>query len=494
MARKAKTCELYFPAALSAAGGSLRWPKKPQPGQSVKPQIDYESEIAALIKLELLWRPSIAIRPLDLFNNLALAGFFVSHELECRRLVEADLIRLCSWVVGDFRTMLEEWAFGRGPEQPMHWCHLTPERQKEYDEACRKRRLKESPNLENYLHLSEHSLDIDRLVELFDRIFPSNKIVTVSFEHETQTNLFSRRVEREWSRYLSQRRQNGPPPTAVTTIVEKTLEDCSKDYARMRLYYTALEELLDYPNLRRDFVLSDLLAEINATKCFVLNEVYFNEYKEMRGLLPASAASTKRIVVNRDVSRVWLPEERHPLQSADDYMKQSDSILSEAFVPLEFISFEEIVEMHCSSREECLAFQSSMQALEELESGFPAVNVSQNKINEVVATHLKHLKTCIQLGLKRRNLQDWTEAFVAEVFTGFHPAKVSALVAAPASFSVAHAIANSATAQGYIGLIISGLFIFRLYSKSSTYQWKQFEASLSKHITDQLSDSLPESN
>src|SRR5881628_1973714 len=48
-----------------------------------------------------------------------------------------------------------DWAL-RNPNEPMHWHHLVPEKQKSYDLASRDGKIRDLRSLETHLDLREH--------------------------------------------------------------------------------------------------------------------------------------------------------------------------------------------------------------------------------------------------------------------------------------------------------------------------------------------------
>src|SRR5260370_39865008 len=93
--------KVNYLAALDTGNASIRWPQKDSlyAGQH---QESFSREIERILKLNLMWRRSVALRHFDVFDNLALAKFLNQNETVCNKLSQAGLLLLCSPKTGSF--------------------------------------------------------------------------------------------------------------------------------------------------------------------------------------------------------------------------------------------------------------------------------------------------------------------------------------------------------------------------------------------------------
>ena len=482
--REASSREIYWLATLDSANAAVRWPQKHVRTAANRRRND-NKEIATLLKLELLWRRPVAVTLPDLFNNLALAKFIRDHKYDCMRLADAELLQGSSWIAGDLHSGLDDWVFGRGPGQPMHWHHLSTDRQTNIDEASRRGLVSDLNSLASYLYLEEHDLSLEEMVRLYDSIFPARKIVVVRAAESSLQRLFPKRVEMKWVESLRKREQLGPPTTAATILVEKALEKCWLAKGRRRLFYTTLEELPSVTPYSSEAELTALKGEVTDAQCFVVNDAYYDEYEECSHFENGMPVEGSTILTSRDITNVWLPEEI--IQPNPSVTAEQDRIISKAFAPIELITFEDVVEFHQGSADEYKEFQASINRLHSLHSRGRTEEVSETEIREAAKKHIEILHDCVQGRLKQRHAINWTEGTVAEVFVGTETSKLH-WRGELATDALAHDLGRSMLSQTAIGWIASGLLNFVLHRKTPSYHWKQFAASFGGHVRQRLSE------
>jgi len=171
-------------ATFDSGNASIRWPQK-DAARANEDQKMADAEFRRAIITNLLVKPFVSLRHTELFDNLALAKFVSRHHLILKRMCEAGLVRICSQIAAPWEEICSNWAI-RNPQKPMHWHHLTPERQRSYDLASRNGQISDLRSMEACLWLHEHkdarghTLNLDNLVKIYDEIFPEHRIIVTS--------------------------------------------------------------------------------------------------------------------------------------------------------------------------------------------------------------------------------------------------------------------------------------------------------------------------
>lgn len=457
-------------AALDTGNASIRWPQKESTAAG-RLQNQYDEQIERILKLNLMWRPSIAVRHFDLFDNLALAKFVVRNETLCRDLSLAGLFRVCSPKAASFEEILEHWALAGGAGDPMHWHHLSPEQQEDYDRASKRKQIKSAADIQKHLYLDDHGLALETLFRAYNSIYPTTRIIVVKpLVHRVP--LYAERVEKKWETYLGVRRSYGFAPTPATRNIESVLEKCCNAKGRRRAFYSYLERAIDPLKFGKES--GTIEAELLETKCLVLNDAFYDEFEQFQLVEVGGGERAARITAGRDVRKEWFPVELmgKPAQTP------SDALLSVPFSPLDAISLGDILRLHTSEDAEAKSFQKSILNLKSIYDRSQTTKISDQEISQAIKDHLAILQTCVLRTLRAQNRANLMSDAKAKVFLGY-PATAFAVAGGLSSLAFGMV---AGLAGGVLGLLFTGLFTFWLEKETTTNEWLQVEAALQESI------------
>jgi hypothetical protein len=464
---------IYYLATLDSGNASLRWPQRDPAAANQAQQGLYDEEITGILKLDLLWRPGVSVRHIDLFDNLAFAKFLRDHHQEVMTLADAGLITVCAPTEGAFREVFEWWVVAGGPERPMHWHHLSNERQHDFDRANGQGKIASLESVSLFLHLEEHRLLLDEMVKRYDVLFPQSGILRLS--PTVPASWYAKRVEEKWVAFLKDRDECGLRPTKSLRQIGETLARCWEEKQRRSGFYTAIESLATQSHpTRRDRL--NLAQAVAATKTFVLNDAFYDEFERF--------GTDRGIVANRDISNVWLEEDEIP--PASPVAGGVDPLLSVGFIALDEISLSDVVACHTAVHDEAKAFQGSLCKLQSLRIRARRGHVARAEVATAAKDHVEILRACLLRILRDRGRAQVIEGCVAEVFLGTDPG-IAGPVASSGAAASAYLAAYLHSLGPLIGLIASPLFAFLVRRKALKYKWQQFEVSLTDHIVDKIS-------
>ena len=82
-------------------------------------QRHFDGQIRSILQFHLLWRPSLVVRHMDLFNNIPLMRFMCSDEAGL--LCEHGMLRVICPNEDNFQNIFHDWAFSKSGQ---HFHHL----------------------------------------------------------------------------------------------------------------------------------------------------------------------------------------------------------------------------------------------------------------------------------------------------------------------------------------------------------------------------------
>lgn len=482
MTERLEQFDLCYLATIDGGNASLRWPQTDATAANRLQQSVYDREISTLLKLNLLWRPFVTVRHLELFDNLAFAKFIWRHRQECLDLAQAELLRLCAPSISPILQLTEEWIFGRGPQFPMHWHHLDGMRQAAYDRAASSGKLRTIEDIGPFLFLDQHRLDLKSLISFYQEMFPESGLIQLEPAHPIGPSDYARRVEQKWNRYLSDRRQQGLRMPLALRNIEQALEKCHQQQGRRRTYYTELRQLLESQGNQSAHQRETLENAIAETKCFVLNDAYYDEFECFTAGRTEGKPLHLNITASRDISRVWVPEEN--TLPAPVSAHNEDPLISSAFVAIERLALSDIVTCHTAAHDEALAFRKSVENLHRLGAMSGTGRKHEAAVREAVRDHLQILLACLRRVMRDANRPDDTTDCVAQVFFGNDPGIMTPMFSSGIGLAGMAYFASGLPA--IVGLMLSPLLAIILRRKVVSHAWKSCEAALAEHIQDNL--------
>jgi hypothetical protein len=417
-------------ATFDTGNASIRWPQK-NASKANRHQHLFDSEIHAAIKVNLLLKPFISIRHFELFDNLALAKFASAHPHILRRLSEDRLIRTCSPLASSWEEICRHWAL-RNIDEPMHWHHLTPERQRSYDVAFRKGRIRDVQSLETHLWLDEHKdvngcpLSLKNMVTQYDELFPPHRII-VANSSRTERLAYADLVKQELDAYLKERRMlEGRLPTVVSKI-EETIRKCCELGVRRRDFYTKLEALEHELQTSSRRPPRTLAEEVKAAKALVINEAFYKDFQQFDRYSYGRETGNACIVANRDVTETQVPCEG--IVRGERGHDLDDPLEKDTLPILDAISLEDILEWHTASYTEASSFQISRDKLQQVYAMPPAAR-KESEVSVCMHEHLKNIRECVKRSLRTSGKMDMVEAPWSEVYFGWNPDKATGVMVA----------------------------------------------------------------
>ena len=97
---------------------------------------DHDKRMLELFRFNLMWRPTILLRHIDVFGNLPLLRFL--HDKRSS-LASAGILRVTTPSNESFEEMYRQWALG---PKSQHFHHLNPDMQSAFDDACSAQNVK----------------------------------------------------------------------------------------------------------------------------------------------------------------------------------------------------------------------------------------------------------------------------------------------------------------------------------------------------------------
>src|SRR4051812_45025822 len=173
MPKAPKRKRLNYNSVFDPGHAAILFPLKPNDNFLIRPQRDYPFDkfIESKICFQLLWRPSLVVRHIDLFNNVPLMRFMSSYEAST--LSANDMLRVIAPNQGKFDEVFSDWAFDRRINQ--HFHHLGSQEQKDYDSACRLGKLKSVAQAEKWLKFKRYGLELELLLKEYQRWFKDKR-------------------------------------------------------------------------------------------------------------------------------------------------------------------------------------------------------------------------------------------------------------------------------------------------------------------------------
>jgi hypothetical protein len=395
----------HYLSAFDPGHAALLWPQK-DPATARRRRRQHTSEIESTLKFNLLWRPCILIRHIDLFDNLAFARVIMSSVGE--RLSEEKLLKVSAPRVAPFQDLFEHWAIGSGAGQ--HFHHLPREAQGAFNRASRAGSVTLS-KLQNFINLEAHSLDLKKLLETYDRLFHETGLLVEAQGH-VPPEFYPRAVLIRLEQYLSDKSGVNPGAMRHLQPLEQIIRNGIKEGWRRREYYTQLEAK-QYPHR--------LVDEI---KVMVVNSAFYDEFEQLHigdsktaGQISAVRDfRSKRSLPSVDVLH-RPPVERTPLTKVG---------------PLKQLSIDDVISFHKGTNSEAKAFQASVLRLHRLETRRRG-NISNTEIQAAVSQHIEIVNACVDSRFRDRRLPPPTKDAWSEVYLGYTPETVGALGAEAAT-------------------------------------------------------------
>ena len=428
--------DVCYLASFDCAHGSVRWPQK-DPKEARAYQGEYEGQISAILKLNLLFRPFVSVRHMDLFDNLALAKFLTRQTSATQALGEARLLRVSVPSRGEFEEVFENWALGKGKGSPQHFHHLNHRQQRVYDAASRGGRLKTIEDISGLLQLHDHDLDLHNLLESYDSIFPPSARIVLPNRPPLREDWYAKRVEEKWNQHLQ--KQGGlNPHSLVTWHIGRALENCWKRGKRRRAFYTELEKLesqLRYMRRTSPYPTEDKIEdEINGVKCFVLNDAFYDEFEKFDQYDEAGKLAEVRIRASRDVGLPLIPPVLPPELP---FLPTEENLLAETPMrALEAITLEDISRWHIGSDAEAVAFKQSVDRIARLRLEACVRRIEETEAQDAARRHLACIRECA-----KRSSPDLVEDSVWKVYFGLPVEAVATLAELGVRYYVAPLLA-----------------------------------------------------
>ena len=476
--------EICYLATLDCGNGSLRWPQK-DPAEANRRQTQYDKDISDILKLNLLYRPFVGVRHLDLFDNLALAKFFRRPDQQCQDLGQAGLVRVCAPISGSFQDIFEDWALGKGAELPQHWHHLNAERQRAYDEASRRRELKSAESVAPLLYLEEHGLSLRELFVKYDSVFASSQRIILGEAPRLARNWYATQVEEKWKQHRPNRKKWRLRDTPLTPQIANVIEQCCKKEGRRRDFYTRLEELESRAKTKKR--LSNRLAfdELAEVKRLVLNDPFYDEFEKFSKYQLSGKPGRAVVRASRDVGLYWVPED--VLSKLPMWPSRGELLYEAPFVSLEVINLADIVEWHTADYVEARAFQESIRELEVLHSEATRRSLPEGKIKSAAEKHVEILRNCAKRSLQDRGARGVMEDTLAQVFLGAHPA-VAISVATLGTGYLAYCLSRDAALAKFSTTLAGAVFSWIFTRQRITERWGQVEALVERDVLSHLTE------
>jgi len=390
---------------------------------------------------------------------------------------------LCSPKTGSFKEILEHWALAGGPDDPMHWHHLSPEQQGKYNEQSKKKKIKNGADIERYIGLNTHGISLERLCQAYDLIFPQSRILVVKSAPEVHKNPYAERVHKKWLDHLEIRKSALIPDTPATSAIGQVLDNCLKTSERRRGYYNRLERAIipaAYPHFEER-----IRTELLGVKSAVLNDAFYDEFQEFCTIEENGRERSAQIIASRDIRREWFP----PELMGTPRRTMLDSILTVSFCPLDEINLTDIILFYDVENPEFAAFRTSVDKLEALHARSRAIRIPDSELSQVFEEHLVILRECVLTRLKARGQEHLIHESSAKVFLGSPEsmiagggAGVASLTSAMASLAPVLGVAG----QAAVTAVATWLYTFVLEKKMITSKWLEVETSLREMIKDEI--------
>jgi hypothetical protein len=441
---------------------ALRWPQKdPVAAERLRGQT--LKEIESIIRFNLLWRPHLLMRHIDLFDNLALAKFLTTESP--RALLQANLLRISSPNRAPFSELFEQWALGG--REPQHWHHLLPDQQRIYDDRFATRDIKGLPGIEALIRLEDHSLNLSDLLHTYDTLFHDRHFV-IAPPLTLPEGWYANHVLQLWStEYPTYARSLRLGRSDTANRVEEELQRGAREGWRRRTFFTRLEQLELEQIKRHPRSRDKIRALLTGVRTLVVNAAFYDEFENY---VPDVGQTTGRITAVRDLS--LLPA--LPPSALVSHGWQMEPLLSQTIAPPEFLSLADIASFHTDPA--YVAFQRSVGRLHNLASRARG-SISDHEITVAVTEHIKVLNESVRRAFANRGMKPPTTGTVAEVFMGVDPAVASAVLTA---LMLATPIP--------VGIFVSVnmLFAVALRKRVATEKWRELEMVLCRTIEDEL--------
>ena len=328
-----------------------------------------------VIRLNLMWRTSVAFRHIDLFNNVSLMRVLKEGETEC--LFKSHLLRTVAPNEEPFIDLFREWALSTNGQ---HWHILSPIEQKEYNTQCQIGGLKTLKDVENILNLPYHGVhDLKNTLNGYDYCFGRNRII---LRQAPEPHLYSLNVLERWSDYLERVISPGCQGTEIQLGHEILflLELGAAEGWRRNRVYTELESLgADH---HPDQTLNKLIIE---AKDVAVNAAFYDELECMTH----DGAGPSPIQTVRQYSQEVLTRLPDRPVAHDEFEECGD------LVPFNDISFDVIAIWHTADDDESRAFQQSVRAIESIISG-NATSLNKREIYRIARQHVIVVNECVR--------------------------------------------------------------------------------------------------
>ena len=444
---------LNYHSVFDPGNAAILFPLK-EPRFAREKREEFERQMRNILQFNLLWRPSLVVRHIDLFNNVPLMTFMRSDE--AAMLCSHGMLRVIVPHVGDFSRIFQEWAFG---PQSQHFHHLSSEEQAAYDAACRKGKLQSPEQAEDLLLFSRYGLNLAENLRDYDFLF---KGLRETLRWNPPAEEYPKRVLELWEKILQNPRRTAPHSADTIKRIDAEIRLGANEGWRRRQFFTNLERL-EGEVLRGDRDLQ-LMRDV---KLAAVNRAFYDELELLKYSQEDSSAP---IWVTRDhslISQVAADEE------AGNGLADS-AALREEVEPMHAIPLKYIIGWHTDGV---------------LSGDFPSY--SSADILPMIRRHVDILNKCVKKTIKDNQHKDkdlqylqnqrqttTLEAYAPEwgshVQTGINAALGLAAVFTPGKWG--------------IGIVTTAVIEIMLKFKTKTRRWKRSEAILKTEMESQLKE------
>ena len=364
---------------------------------------DHNDRMSELFRFNLMWRPSILLRHIDLFGNIPLLRFLNE---EGASLSEKGVLRVTTPTLEPFSEMFRQWALGL---KGQHFHHLTQIQQERYDQACRAQSIRSLRDAERLLFLGPQKIDLEVSLDTLGVLLDDSRVI---LSVAPKADDYSIAVWKAWKDFRATNESLYISGEPLFNIIERVIRRGAKEHWRRREFFTELE--------KKEIEIGQFTAGnhvLSATKVAVINQPFYDEFESMQ---IDSDSKLAPVSVVRDIAPSILTL-RLPVVEEKEGSEQD---ISSALLPFRHIPIKQIAGWHRGVDPEAKTFQRSVSTLQDVLNGKPQMSgegENQKLVRRLVKEHVEALNACIRASKCSAAYQaDTTGYFIQTRFPKWH--------------------------------------------------------------------------